>query len=67
MKRRDIKALHDQSVPELRKTLHDVRAELYTLRLDKNQFKLKNTSSLSTKRADVARIMTIIKEKEAVK
>ena len=33
--------------------------------LDHKQFKLKNTSSLTTKRHEIAVILTVIKEKEA--
>jgi large subunit ribosomal protein L29 len=67
MKRRDIKALHEQTIDELRKSLRDAREELYTLRLDKVQFKLKNTSSLRVKRDDIARLQTVLKQKEVTK
>ncbi len=64
MKQRAITGLHEQTVPELRKALHDAHSELYNMRLEKSQFKLKNTSSLTMKRADIARIMTVLKLKE---
>lgn len=51
---------------ELVKLLEDAKSELFTLGLDKVQRKLKNTSSLSHKRKEIARILTKMKEMEAI-
>jgi ribosomal protein L29 len=47
---------------ELKKMLDDVRRELFNLRLDNSQRKLKNTSSLTAKRKEIAQIFTKIRE-----
>ncbi|HSW97998.1 MAG TPA: 50S ribosomal protein L29 [Candidatus Saccharimonadales bacterium] len=51
-----------KSKNELVKMLVDARKELFNLRLDNSQRKLKNTSSLTTKRREIARILTKIRE-----
>ncbi|MEK7605119.1 MAG: uL29 family ribosomal protein [Patescibacteria group bacterium] len=50
---------------ELKKRLLDSRKAFQQAMLDHKQFKLKNTSSLTTKRHEIAVILTVIKEKEA--
>lgn len=47
---------------ELKTLLSDARKELFNLRLDNLQRKLKNTSSLTTKRKEIARILTKIRQ-----
>lgn len=47
---------------ELVKMVLDARKDLFNLRLDNSQRKLKNTSSLMTKRKEIARILTKIRE-----
>jgi len=47
---------------ELQKILVDVRRELFQLRLDNSQRKLNNTSLLTTKRKEIARVLTKIRE-----
>lgn len=47
---------------ELATMLMDARKELFNLRLDNSQRKLKNTSSLTMKRKEIARILTKIRE-----
>ena len=49
---------------ELKKLLNDARSDLFNLRLDLSQNKLKNTSSIFLKRKEVALILTALKEKE---
>lgn len=50
---------------ELKKRLIDSRKALQQSMLDHKQFKLKNTSSLTAMRREIAVILTVIKEKEA--
>lgn len=62
MKRKDIKALHQKSVTELREDLDKKRKELKKIEIEKKVKKLKNNRLLQTLRDDLARIATIIKE-----
>lgn len=64
MKIKEKKELRQKSINELRLLLQQVKEELFSLRLEKVQKKLKNTSSIFQKRKDIARILTILKEKE---
>lgn len=64
MKTRDKKDLFSKEKAELTKRLKDVRDELYTMKLDLTQNKLKNTKSITTKRKEIALILTALKEKE---
>lgn len=64
MKTKDKKELHLKSLNELSKLLIEAKDTLLSLRLDKTQNKLKNTSSLSLKRKEIAQMLTIIRMKE---
>lgn len=64
MKSKDKKELHLKSIKELRKLVIEAKDALSLLKLDKIQNKLKNTSSLSLKRKDIAQILTVIRMKE---
>lgn len=52
---------------ELKDLLGEKRKELFDLNLDNKQNKLKNTRVLFNTRKDIARILTIIREKELAK
>ena len=64
MKTKEKKDLHTKSITELRTMLKNAKDVVFTAKLEKSQNKLKNTSSLSIKRKEIAQILTIIKEKE---
>ncbi len=64
MKLKDKKELHAKDTTELKKLLKDAKTAMMTLLLDKEQNKLKNTSSLSNKRREIAVIQTILRAKE---
>ena len=64
MKTNDIKELHLKTDLELKKLLQDAQSALVSLRLEKEQNKLKNTRELFNKRKEVAVIKTILNEKE---
>ncbi len=64
MKTKDIKDLHTKTIDELKKMIHESRAALFQMRLDATQFKVKNTSALSTNRHDIARMMSVLRGKE---
>ncbi len=63
MKQKEKIDLHAKSIAELQKMLLDLKQELVTMNLEMAQRKLTNTRSRSLKKADVARVKTIIKEK----
>ncbi len=64
MKTNEIKELHLKTESELKKLLLDAQIVLVSLRLEKEQNKLKNTRELFNKRKEVAVIKTILNEKE---
>lgn len=67
MKSKDKKTMSDKSINELQAQLKEARDELFSLRLDKAQNKLKNTRSLFLKRKEIAYVLTLIREKELMK
>ncbi len=64
MKAKEIKQLHAKTVKELRVMLQKVQEELVKLRMGQATRKLKNFHQLMRKRHDIARIKTILREKE---
>lgn len=64
MKSKDKKELFTKEIKELKKLLLDARADLFDSRMSLFQNKLKNTSSIFTKRKEIALILTALKEKE---
>lgn len=64
MKRKEIKELHQKNKEELKIMLEKTAREIVNLRMEKQSGKLKNISFLNQKKRELARIKTIIKEKE---
>ena len=64
MKRTDITALHEMSVAELNSKLTAIEAELGKSKVENAVGKLKNPASLTLLRKEIARIKTIVREKE---
>lgn len=64
MKINDKKELHAKSAGELKKMLKDGNELLLSLKLDREQNKLKNTKGLFHTRKNIAIIKTILKGKE---
>jgi len=62
MKLQDIR---EKSVEELNSLVVDMKKELFNLRLQKSTNKLENSASISNTKRTIARIKTVIKEKEA--
>ncbi len=62
--KKDLKAIVNKSEKELRDQLGEKREELFKLNLDNKQNKLKNTRSIYNTRKEIARIMTLIRERE---
>lgn len=64
MKRNDIKALHQKTVAELEKDLAKFNNDLANMRLQKKVGKLDSVAKLKNLSDDIARIKTVITEKE---
>lgn len=64
MKTKEKKELHAKSIKELSNLINDAKNALAELKLEKIQNKVKNTSSLSVKRREIAQMLTIMRLKE---
>ncbi len=64
MKELKAKDLRDKSVPELEVALAEERANLYKARRDLVFRQLTDTASLTQRRHNIARILTLINEKK---
>lgn len=64
MKKKDIQELRTKDIQELKALLTQAREKLLSLQLEKAQYKLKNLRSLFMQRKDIAKIQTILSEKE---
>ncbi|MDO8639725.1 MAG: 50S ribosomal protein L29 [bacterium] len=67
MKTKEKKELNSKSTEELKILLGAAEGELSLLKLENFRKKLKNTSSVTMKRKEIAKILTIIKQKELEK
>jgi len=67
MKTQEKKELQTKTVLELRKLLKDAEDMLLSLKLEKEQSRLKDTRTLFWKRKEIAVIKTIMKIKEEKK
>ena len=61
---KNLKEINSKSDQELKDLLNEKKADMFKLNLDNKQNKLKNTRSLFSTRKDIARIMTLIRERE---
>lgn len=64
MKTKEKLALHAKTLEELKILFKEAKDALYLLRLGMSQNKLKNLRSIFWKRKEIARIVTVINEKE---
>jgi len=64
MKTKEKKELFVKTIQELKNLLKEKRNELFSIKQELAQKKLKNTKSVFWKKKEIARILTIIKEKE---
>lgn len=64
MKRKDITALHAQTLEELQVKLRELQQELAQTRVEKAAGKLTNVSLVQTLQNDIARVKTIVTEKQ---
>lgn len=62
--KKDIKDISNRTEKDLKDLLKTKREELFKLNLDNKQNKLKNTRVIFNTRKEIARVMTLIREKE---
>ena len=58
------KELREMSAAELTKQLSDLKAELFNLRFQHTIRQLENTSRIDAVKKDIARVMTVLAEKQ---
>lgn len=61
-----IKEISGKNEKELKDLLLEKKRELQNLKIDNKQNKLKNTRSIFNTRKEIAKIMTLIRERELV-
>jgi len=61
MKAEELRGL---SIPELREKLRELREELFNLRFQKSIHQLENPMRIRQVKRDIARVLTVIREKE---
>lgn len=64
MKSNDIRGLHDKSIDELSTQLKTLETELVKGRLERSAGKLANPAKVKSLSHDIARLKTVIREKE---
>lgn len=64
MKTKDKKELFTKTTQELQHIVGEAREKVFSLRLQAVQNKLKNKREVFLKRKDIARILTVIRQKE---
>lgn len=67
MRKNDITALHEKSIEELKTQVEELSKELATARLEKAAGRLSDTSKVRQLADDVARVKTIMTEKQLEK
>lgn len=56
--------LRERTTEELSEMVENLRAEILTVRFEKHTEQLENTSGVGLKRRDLARVLTILRERE---
>ena len=64
MKKKELKELHQKSQQELQNLMKKAQEELVKLKMDRKAGRLKNVRLPENKRHDLARIKTILEEKD---
>lgn len=62
--KKDLKEIVSKTEKELKELLSDKKKELLNLNMDNKQHKLKNTRAIFNTRKEIARILTLLREKE---
>jgi large subunit ribosomal protein L29 len=64
--KKKVTEIANKNEKELKELLTEKKEELFKFEIDNKQNKLKNTRSIFNTRKEIARIMTLIREKELV-
>ena len=64
MKAKEIKAVRGQSIEKLQEKLQELKKDLFMLRMQHATNQLDNPMQIAAVKKDIARIKTIIREKE---
>lgn len=64
MKRKDLEALRAKNKSELKNAVLKAHEELFLLKQDLSQNKLKNTRLIFWKKKEIAKLLTILRERE---
>lgn len=64
MKTKEKKQLFEKNIKELRASLRETKEQLFSLKLEKMQMKLKNLKAIFLKRKEIAQIATALRKKE---
>lgn len=64
MKKKEIKELQLKTNEELKKMTDEAKAEIKKLTVEKNTGKQKNVNLVRNRRRDIARLLTIVRQKE---
>ena len=64
MKAKEIKDIRNLSVEDLQKKLNDLKKDLFMLRMQHATNQLDNPMQIAAVKKDIARVKTIIREKE---
>jgi len=64
MKRKELNNLKNLSEKELLSKLNELQTKLENLKFDKKLAKLQSTAQIQQTRRDIARVLTILKEKK---
>ncbi|MGN0192121.1 MAG: 50S ribosomal protein L29 [Candidatus Gastranaerophilaceae bacterium] len=59
-----IEEIREKTVEELKQAAVDCKKQLFELRLQKSMHKLENTAQIGNVKRDIARIKTVIRQKE---
>ena len=66
MKKNEFVIIKGLSLKELKDKAHALKKEIAELTMDKNMKKLKNLKSIDKKRKEVAQILTVLEQKQAL-
>lgn len=67
MKKDQLSQIKGLSITELKKGVKSAKLEIANLIMDKNMKKLKDLKMISKKRKELAKVLTILKQKEILK
>ena len=66
MKAKEIKEIRSMSVEKLNEKLHELKKDLFMLRMQHATNQLENPMQIAAVKKDIARIKTIIREKTSI-